>query len=186
MMLETWLPRIIVSAVIIISLPIVKKVLNKIIQTFGDSSYRSLRVKQMKQIVSIGVNITGVILLAITWNIHGNIIGSLTAIFAVIGVALFAQWSILSNVTAGVVMFFNAPYRVGDLIHIIDKDAPITAQIISIGTFYTYIKDTEGYQIVLPNNIFLQKTVQIKKSAEELEKEKVEEAQNQTQEEINE
>ena len=34
----------------------------------------------------------------------------LSSIFAVIGVAFFAQWSILSNITAGVVMFFSFPY----------------------------------------------------------------------------
>ena len=45
-----------------------------------------------------------------------------SSVFAVIGVALFAQWSILSNLTASVIIFFFFPYKVGDEIIIWDKD----------------------------------------------------------------
>ena len=37
----------------------------------------------------------------------------LSSIFAIIGVALFAQWSILSNITASFIIFFNFPYKIG-------------------------------------------------------------------------
>lgn len=170
-MFKEHLPSIIASAVLIVALPITKAVLNHVITKFGDITFRKARVKQIKQIIAISTNIIAIILLAMIWSVDSsNIVGGLTAIFAVIGIAFFAQWSILSNVTAGIVMFFNAPYRAGDLIHIIDKDTPITATIQSIGSFYTYIHNEEGEQIVLPNNIFLQKTVLIKMSAEELDK----------------
>ena len=44
----------------------------------------------------------------------------LSTLFTVIGVALFAQWSVLSNVTASLIIFFFFPYRVGDTIKIQD------------------------------------------------------------------
>nr|WP_317170218.1 mechanosensitive ion channel domain-containing protein [Winogradskyella eckloniae] len=47
-----------------------------------------------------------------------------SSVFAVIGVGLFAIWSILSNITSGVIMFFSFPYKVGDKIRIQDKDFP--------------------------------------------------------------
>ena len=34
-----------------------------------------------------------------------------SSVFAVIGIALFAIWSILSNVTSGVIMFFSFPFH---------------------------------------------------------------------------
>ena len=35
-----------------------------------------------------------------------------SSVFAVIGVGLFAIWSILSNITSGIIMFFSFPYKV--------------------------------------------------------------------------
>lgn len=40
----------------------------------------------------------------------------ISSVFAVLGVALVAQWSILSNITAGILIFFVFPYRIGDRI----------------------------------------------------------------------
>ena len=60
-------------------------------------------------------------------------------------------------------MFFNAPFHVGDRIHIIDKDLSVIATIENIQTFYTHIRTEENELIVMPNNLFLQKIVSIKK-----------------------
>lgn len=84
-----------------------------------------------------------------------------TSILTVIGVAFFAQWSILSNITAGIIVFFSSPFRIGDTIKILDKDYPIEAKIIDIKSFYTLLKTAEGEQISLPNNLLLQKGIVI-------------------------
>lgn len=60
-------------------------------------------------------------------------------------------------------MFFNAPFRVGDRIHIIDKDIPIIATIENIQAFYTHIRTDDDELIVIPNNLFLQKVVSVMK-----------------------
>ncbi|MBC8524735.1 MAG: hypothetical protein ISR54_05015 [Chlorobium phaeobacteroides] len=44
----------------------------------------------------------------------------LSSMFAVVGVGLFAGWSILSNITASFVIFFSAPCKIGDTIRIVD------------------------------------------------------------------
>lgn len=45
---------------------------------------------------------------AIVWNVQlGGITVLASSVFAVIGVALFAQWSILSNLTSSIIIFFN-------------------------------------------------------------------------------
>ena len=75
--------------------------------------------------------------------------------------AFFAQWSILSNITAGIIVFFSSPFRIGDTIKILDKDYPIEAKIIDIKSFYTLLKTEEGEQISLPNNLLLQKGIVI-------------------------
>jgi small-conductance mechanosensitive channel len=82
---------------------------------------------------------------------------------AVIGVALFAQWSMLSNITAGVIIFFSAPYKIGDYISIIDKDMPIEAMVEGVYTFYTHLRTKDGIKHVFPNSLLLQKAVTILK-----------------------
>lgn len=89
-----------------------------------------------------------------------------SSIFAVIGIALFAIWSILSNITSGIIMFFSFPYQVGDKIQIHDKDFPIEAVIEDIRAFQLHLRLDDGGLVTYPNNLILQKAVTlIKKDA---------------------
>ena len=103
--------------------------------------------------------------LSIIWNVQfGGIMVFASSIFAVIGVALFAQWSILSNLTASIIIFFTFPARVGDKIKILDGDNSITGEIKEISLFQIEIIDEEHNIVLYPNNLFIQKPiVKIKK-----------------------
>ncbi|AZG72018.1 mechanosensitive ion channel family protein [Shewanella livingstonensis] len=79
--------------------------------------------------------------------------------FAVLGVALFAQWSILSNITAGVLIFFAFPYRIGDRIKIVDKEEDMSGIIVEISLFHVLIKRDVGDVMTYPNSLMLQKAV---------------------------
>lgn len=82
----------------------------------------------------------------------------LSSMFAVIGVALFAQWSILSNITASLVIFFGFPYRVGDFVKVADKDEDISGIIEEIGLFHVIIRRGDDW-VTYPNTLILQKAV---------------------------
>ena len=82
-----------------------------------------------------------------------------SSVFAVIGIALFAIWSILSNITSGVIMFFSFPYKVGDKIQIHDKDFPVEAIIEDIRAFHLHLRMDDGNLVTYPNNLILQKAV---------------------------
>ncbi|MCE1154937.1 MAG: mechanosensitive ion channel family protein [Bacteroidales bacterium] len=86
-----------------------------------------------------------------------------------IGVALFAQWSVLSNVTAGVILFFSPAYRIGNYIRILDKDMPTEAKIEDIFAFYTHLRTRDGELQIFPNNLLLQKAIQIMEDPAETE-----------------
>lgn len=86
-----------------------------------------------------------------------------SSVFAVIGIALFAIWSILSNVTSGIIMFFSFPYKVGDKIEIHDKDYPIQGIIEDIRAFQLHLRLDNGDLITYPNNLMLQKAVTLVK-----------------------
>lgn len=161
--LEDYFLQIIASAITVLLLIIAKYISKKLIWKYSQLLNKpELRALQMKQIMNILLNILFVFMIAVIWGLNPhNLLLGLSSIFAVIGVAMFAQWSILSNITAGIIMFFSAPYSVGDRIHLIDKDLPIKATIENIQTFYTHIRTDEDELIVIPNNLFLQKIVSV-------------------------
>lgn len=83
----------------------------------------------------------------------------LSSVFAVVGVAFFAQWSILSNITASSIIFFSFPYRVGDWVQVIEKDIDVIGLIEDISLFHVLIRNVRGELITYPNNLILQKPV---------------------------
>lgn len=102
--------------------------------------------------------------LILIWGVKtDDLVLTLSSVLTVIGVALFAQWSILSNITSGFIVLFSFPFKIGDTIKIHDKDFPIEGEIISIHTFYTLVKTFEGEMVTYPNSLFLQKGVSTSK-----------------------
>lgn len=89
----------------------------------------------------------------------GDISLFLSSIFAVLGVALFAQWSILSNLTASILIFFVFPYRIGDTVKVAEKDEDISGVIIDITMFHVILRHASGNIITYPNSLILQKGV---------------------------
>lgn len=127
---------------------------------FGNSRNVSLlRVKYIAKTINIALFIFfALLLVSISGVEYSQITIFLSSIFAVLGVALFAQWSILSNVTASLIIFFGFPYRVGDEIKVIDKDDDISGVIEEIELFHVLIR--RGDQLITyPNTLILQKEV---------------------------
>jgi MscS family membrane protein len=78
------------------------------------------------------------------------------SIFTVVGVALFATWSMLSNLTASIIIFFF-PYRIGLNVRIVDGDNSIEGKIVDITLFYVLIETLDNKMCSYPNNLVIQK-----------------------------
>lgn len=79
---------------------------------------------------------------------------------AILGIAMFAHWSILSNITSSVVVFFFFPYRVGHYVKILDGDNTVEGRIREITLFHV-ILEFGDHLITYPNTMVFQKAVQI-------------------------
>lgn len=90
---------------------------------------------------------------------YGQVSLFLSSVFAVVGVALFANWSILSNLTGSLIIFFAFPYRVGSHVKVVDKDDDISGVIEAIEPFHVLIRRSNGDLITYPNNLILQRPV---------------------------
>jgi small-conductance mechanosensitive channel len=82
------------------------------------------------------------------------------SVLTVVGVAFFAQWSLLSNITSSIIIFFNHPVKLNDSIIILEgKDYGIEGKIIDIGLFFVKLETKESGEITLPNNVFILKSI---------------------------
>lgn len=118
------------------------------------------RIQYVKKTISIALSIVYLVVLGLVLGInYGEVSIFLSSAFAVIGIALFAQWSILSNLTASLIIFFGFPYRIGDLVKVLDKDDTVTGVIEEITLFSVQVRDEYGNLATFPNNLFLQRPV---------------------------
>lgn len=143
---------------------------NTIVTIGKRSDLNQVRTKLMVKYVSIGLSSLAIIALVFIWGVNIRELGLImSSIFAVLGVALFAQWSILSNVTAGVILFLSFPYKIGDRIKILDKELELEMEytIEDIKLYYVILRNTKGDLITYPNNLIMQKAVAIIATAKE-------------------
>ena len=102
--------------------------------------------------------------LSLIWGVDLNDFSVfLSSILAILGIGFVAQWSILSNLTASVILFFNHPLRLGDRIRVMDKDFDWTGKVEDISGFYLFMRTDDGKQITIPTNLVIQKGIEILK-----------------------
>lgn len=122
--------------------------------------FKMRRVFYIHKLVGSAVFIVVAFLLCFIWGIDMHSLSLIaTSFFAVTGIALFAQWSILSNITSSVVIFFFFPARIGDTIKIVDGDNSAEGIIAEISMFQIQLIDVDGNSLFYPNNLILQKPV---------------------------
>jgi len=140
-----------------VSFQVFKSILNKIAQRKGVAEKRVFYIEKVFEVLFV---LTAMLALAFIWSVDIKGVSVFaSSVFAIIGVALFAQWSILSNITASIIIFFTFPARVGDKIKIVDGDNSIAGTIREISLFQVELIDDENNLVLYPNNLLLQKPV---------------------------
>lgn len=135
--------------------------LQKIVRDLGiNKSIGDLRVRYMSRLMNIGLVFCCIVVTCLILGLgYSEVSVFLSSIFAVVGVALFAQWSILSNITASMIIFFGFPYQVGDRVKVLDKDDDMSGVIEEISMFHVILRRDDGNMITYPNTLILQKAV---------------------------
>lgn len=108
------------------------------------------------------LTITAGVLLAGVWGFQQNEIAAFAGtLLTALGVAFFAQWSLLSNITSSLILFFNHPLKLGDTLKILDKDCPFEGEVTDLTYFFIHLKTSTGEVITLPNSAIFQKAVSV-------------------------
>ncbi|WP_026839723.1 mechanosensitive ion channel domain-containing protein [Gillisia sp. JM1] len=125
-------------------------------------NYSKYRVRPILKFINLFLLITLIILIIAIWGVEQTkLLTFITSVLAVVGIALFAQWSILSNISSALIIFISHPVKLGESITIIDKEFDIKGQVSDIGLFYVILKTDTNEKIMIPNNVFLQKATKI-------------------------
>lgn len=123
----------------------------------------------VRKLIGAVIKILFATLIGMVWEISLQGLSIYFAsVFTVIGVGLFATWSILSNMTASVILFFFFPYRIGENIKIIDGDNSVEGKVVDITLFYLRIRDKNGDLFSYPNNLAIQKPMRQSEDRTEL------------------
>lgn len=131
--------------------------LKKIQTKFG---FQKARIIVTNKIITILIYITVIVVVSFIWGVdEKQLLVYISSFLTILGIAFFAQWSILSNITAGIILFINYPVKIGDTITIMEKDNNITGEIRDIGAFFITLRTSEKELITLPNAIILQKNI---------------------------
>ncbi len=136
------------------------RILSVVIRKMGErKDVRPYRIHYIARTLNLSLTVLFMVMLMFSLGIPFERVSVfLSSAFAVLGVALFAQWSILSNITASLIIFFAFPYRVDDEIQIIDGSERIRGVIEDITLFHVIIRN-DGDLVTYPNNLILQKAV---------------------------
>lgn len=118
------------------------------------------REMYMRKLSSVALLIVAITVIGAIWEIS---LKGISLYFAsaltVVGVALFATWSVLSNLTSSMLIFFFFPYRIGQRIKIIDGDNSVEGTILDINLFHMTIQLDKENAVSYPNNLVMQKPV---------------------------
>lgn len=161
MFFETYKDQLITSIIVLGVLFLIGLITNLIIKRNGKKKgIIRARVNLICRYVTVSLLLITLIIEAFVFGVKfEDVVVIFSSVFAILGIALFATWSILSNVTSGIILFFSYPYKVGDKIKIHDSDLPMEAVIEDIRAFQLQLRLENGDLVTYPNSLILQKPV---------------------------
>lgn len=155
--------QLIATVIVLLAYFSTRKISASLIKRYGLRREIELsRILYTIKYVNFIISVVALMMLGVTWDISFEGLSVyFLSFFTVAGVALFAAWSILSNVTASIILFFYYPFRIGSRIKIVDGDNSIEGLVFDMTLFSIFVKTDDGMTVVYPNNIALQKPIKL-------------------------
>ena len=153
--------QMIITGVLIMIYWILVKISARLIRRYGKRNDISLsRIVYTTKYFRFLLVTIFLVFLGLIWDISFEGLSVyFISFFTVAGIGLFASWSILSNLTAAIILFFYFPYKIGDQIRIVDGENSIEGMVFNLNMFSIIIQNAEGQKVTYPNNLALQKAI---------------------------
>jgi small-conductance mechanosensitive channel len=157
----------IIETLILVGIIILVKILanNAVGRILTRLEFDTQRKRISLKIINLFIILTTGLILAGIWNIdQAELMVFITSVITILGIAFFAQWSILANITSSLILFFNHPLKIGEEIEVLDKEYAVRGKLEDISFFFMHIRTDEGELITIPNSLALQKMLLTRKS----------------------
>lgn len=120
------------------------------------------RRKMAIRTVQLFTTITAIIFLTGVWGFKQNDIALFaSSILTALGIAFFAQWSLLSNITSSILIFFNHPVKSGSYIKVLHKDFNYEGEVIEMNYFFVHLKTKDNEVVTIPNSHFFDRSYSV-------------------------
>ncbi|AEP28602.1 mechanosensitive ion channel domain-containing protein [Brumicola nitratireducens] len=157
----TWMDKYYITllwsgGVILLHIIIVKWTLPKIRKGVKISKLSEESALKAFNIMRIIIGTMTLAALFLVWGIDfsGLLLVS-TSLITITGVALFANWSLLSNITAYFILLFQPSYSRGNFIRVFEGDNFVEGTIADVNLFNIKLITDEEEIIMYPNNLLL-------------------------------
>ena len=143
-------------ACILLYFLVTRLVFPKIVQGVEHGKFKSDATLKAFRVVRLVSGIVLVAALLIIWGFDfSGLLVIATSVITVVGIALFASWSILSYVTAFILLLIHRSFRRGNYIRVIDMDNYIEGYIAEVNLINTRLITEDREVVIYPNNLLI-------------------------------
>jgi small-conductance mechanosensitive channel len=161
--MEKYTIQLIESGIIVVLYIILYFITKTLINNaLKNTQLQRARRKMVVKAIQLIITLFAVIFLAGIWGLDQSELAIFaSSIFTALGIAFFAKWSLLSNITSSIILFFNHPLKIGDKVRVLDKDCPFEGEISDLTYFFVHLTTEDGEVITVPNSLFLEKSISV-------------------------
>ncbi|MCA6435821.1 MAG: mechanosensitive ion channel [Bacteroidetes bacterium] len=147
--------------VVFMTLKFILKYLVKI--TILNSVIKRHEKKEIHKIINLLVFVVLFTFIVSIWSVkQDNVLVFASTLLTVFGVALFAEMSILSNITAYLILFFQHPVKIGDKICVNSEGIEIIGKVKEMTYFFIFIeKEMDQSVCSIPNALLLKSSFSV-------------------------
>jgi small-conductance mechanosensitive channel len=170
--IAAWLVRhhvgpatLVATIVILVAASIVIVVVDRLLKKWlrgaeARIGLRSGHVAVIARVVTTTLWLVALLLLLDLWGIGvGGLWATLASVAAVIGVGFLANWAMISNITASLLLAIWRPYRLGDTVEMLPEN--LKGRAVDRNLMFTALREEGGTILQIPNNLFFQKMFRV-------------------------
>jgi len=166
---SSQLAALLVTALLVVAAAVLTVWLNRFlrryvahIETRGHLPYEAMLTG-----VRLAVGTLWLVTVMLVLSLWGVSVGGLWALLvsaaAVIGVGFLAVWTMISNITASVLLTIWRPFHVGQTVEILPEN--LKGRVVDRNLMFTTLRESSGSTLEVPNNFFFQKMFRVTQSA---------------------
>lgn len=161
--MDNHLLQIIQTGIVLSALVVAHFITRHLVKNMLKKFHFSLQRRRLTlKAINLMLSIMAIVFISAIWGVkQADLVVFISSALAILGIAFVAQWSILSNITAGLILFFTHPLKLGDHIKVIEKDFVIEGTIDDITYFFVHIKTKDKERITISNSLIMQKAISI-------------------------